>query len=267
MSEQETVATEDEMESFMDDSIEDSEEQENAETVEEETTEPEDSAPSEETEPEEQEKPAQDGFQKRINKVTADKYKEKSRADALEKEIELLKSKEPVDVQNEPKLEDFDYDETDFQRALVKHYAKQEVAAIQQQNGKKEQQKEYDRLDQEYADKVNKSGLKDYSEVVAPIIENKMLSNSVSEAIMEDEKGPEIAYYLGKNLEKAEQLDKMSTVKAIKEIGKISERLSATKTKRKTSAPAPVKPLGSGGKVVKNPDDMSMDDLMANDRY
>ena len=58
---------------------------------------------------------AVDGFQKRINKVTADKYAEKNRADALEAELKKLREERGTGILDTktgtPTLEQFDYDE------------------------------------------------------------------------------------------------------------------------------------------------------------
>jgi hypothetical protein len=84
------------------------------------------------------------------------------------------------------------------------------------------------------------------------------ISPVMSQAILEAEDGPAIAYYLGQNPEAAERISQLSPASAIREIGRISARLEAPPAKPK---PAPVRPLTSrnnGG--PKSPDEMSMEE-------
>lgn len=83
------------------------------------------------------------------------------------------------------------------------------------------------------------------------------ISPPMSQAILEADDGPAIAYYLGQNPEVAERVSKLSPAQAVYEIGRISSRL-ANPPKPK---PEPIKPLSSrnsGG--PRSPDEMSMDE-------
>ena len=93
------------------------------ESVESET--PEASAPQAEDKPVEN-----DGFQKRINKVTAEKYAEKRKAEALQRQIDDMKAAAPQQPEvKAPTLEDHNYDEAAFNAASITHQVKQGVAA------------------------------------------------------------------------------------------------------------------------------------------
>ena len=59
-----------------------------------------------ESAPEQEPVEKQAGFQKRINKVTADKYAEKRRADELQRQLNELNSKPVVEAAKKPTLED-----------------------------------------------------------------------------------------------------------------------------------------------------------------
>lgn len=81
-------------------------------------------------------------------------------------------------------------------------------------------------------------------------------SPAMTEAILNAEDGPAIAYHLGQNPEVAERIAKLSPVQAVYEIGKISLRLTAPVAKPK---PDPIRALGSRSSgAAKAPDEMSM---------
>lgn len=74
------------------------------------------------------------------------------------------------------------------------------------------------------------------------------ISSTMAEVIMESEVGPEIAYYLGKNVEESKRIWAMKPSLQAAALGKIEAKLT-TKTpapaKPASSAPEPIKPVGS----------------------
>lgn len=78
-----------------------------------------------------------DKVQKRINKITAEKYAEKREKEALRLENERLKSQIQPEKQTtnaaEPKLEDFDFDEAAHTSALIDYRVNLKAEQIQQQ--------------------------------------------------------------------------------------------------------------------------------------
>ncbi len=89
----------------------------------------------------------------------------------------------------------------------------------------------------------------DFNEVMAQQIP---IPRGVGLAIIELENGPDVAYYLGKNLNICEELMGMSELAAIAEIGALAASLlvsgangeSPSKAPVSSSAPAPIKPGG-----------------------
>ncbi|OGP65290.1 MAG: hypothetical protein A3K22_05895 [Deltaproteobacteria bacterium RBG_16_42_7] len=80
----------------------------------------------------------------------------------------------------------------------------------------------------------------------------------VTDAILELEKGPEIAYYLGKNRSKAFELARMHPFQAALEIGRIEARLIVPISKKVSQALEPIKPVGGGANTTEAaPDAMS----------
>jgi hypothetical protein len=220
-------------------------------------------------EPSEPEKPkVPKGFQKRINKRTADYYREKNRADELEKKIADLEAQRPVDVGSKPKIEDFDFDEAAHQEALLDWKLEQKVAKIQLKTKAQQAKANADTVLEQYQRKVETSGLEDFDEVVTPLYQNKILGDAAYEALLIQDNGPLIEYHLAKNLELAAKIGSKTPAQQAAEIGKLSVKLAAPKGRKTTKAPDPVKPAKSGGGgLSKDATEMSMDELMEDDRY
>ncbi len=209
-------------------------------------------------------KPKDGGFQKRINKVTADKWEQQRRADALQEELNQLKStQQTANIQtSEPKLEDYDYDEQAFNSALIDYKVElkaNEIAAKQQESSKQQDQaniaKEFESKSAEFAE-----GKDDFIEVLGKV---PVLQPTVLNAVMSESNGPELAYFLGKHLDIADKIASMNPIAAAVEIGKLSMKLSEPKQIKPSSAPEPIDGVSSGGAVESSIDDeMSISDWM-----
>ncbi|WP_373031621.1 hypothetical protein [Sulfurovum sp.] len=93
----------------------------------------------------------------------------------------------------------------------------------------------------------------DYDEVAytAPI------SDVMADAIRLADKGPDIAYHLGKDHKEASRIAALTPLQQAIEIGKLEAGLQAPQ-KKQTSAPAPIDPVGANkGGTVKDPGKMS----------
>ena len=209
-----------------------------------------------------EEKPKVDGFQKRINKVTADKWEEKLRADNLQAELDSLKANKPVVTTSEPKLEDFDYDEAAHQTAVIDYKVDLKAQSLQSQQQEVAAQTataERNRVFNERSD-VFEATKEDFKTVLGNV---PTLQPTVLQYVMEDPKGPELAYYLGTHLDIADKIVQMNPIAAAVEIGKISMRLTETKPIKTSSAPEPIEPITSGGVIESEIDgEMSMADWM-----
>ena len=211
----------------------------------------------------EAEKPKEDGFQKRIDKVTADKYAEKRRADDLQKKIDELEAA-TKETLKKPKLEDHDYDEDAFDKANLQYeidQGVQETLAKQSADAKAEQQKaESEKVLTTFNERANALGKSDFDEKANAI---PILPQGVADAIMQSEDGAEMVYHLGSNPEEAEALANMSPAMAIMQLGKLSTKLSAKPEIKPSAAPEPIDPLKSGSALSSDiGDEMSMDEWM-----
>jgi len=193
-----------------------------------------------------------DKVQARINKITADKYAEKRRADAAQAELDQLRANQPAPTQaatGEPKLEDFDYDESAHMAAMIDYKVNQKAAEIQQQQQQQVQAQKSQEAVNTFQQKATalREKAPDFDQVVASV---PTLPQDTLDAVMQHEKGPELAYYLGKHLDVADEIVNMSPVSAAMKLGQISAQLSApTQTKATSAAPDPINPISTGGTV------------------
>ena len=205
---------------------------------------------AEETETLEAEKPKEDGFQKRIDKVTADKYAEKRRADELQKwkDEQLAKQAEL----KKPTLEQHDYDEEAFNKANLDYEIQQGVqSTLAKQKADRDAEKQQQASQQAVAsfnERAQAMGKPDF-DAKAQAIPN--LPAGVANALMQANDGAEMVYHLGSNLDKAAEIASMSPQLAMMELGKLSAQLSAKPEIKLSAAPAPIETLKSGGSLSK----------------
>ena len=202
-------------------------------------------------------------IQKRINKITAEKYAEKRRADEAERKLNEQQAQAPqIQTQsNEPKLEDFDYDEAAHTSALIDYRVNLKAEQIQQQQQQAQSQAQVRQTADNFNTKVAAFAEKatDYEQIVANI---PQLPEETLNAVMQSDKGPELAYYLGKHLDVADEIATASPMVAAMKLGQISAQLTATtKTVKQSAAPEPIDPVGSGGVSHKNEEEMSMEEI------
>ncbi len=266
MSEENNAAQVDPLDAFVQEAID----QESEQTpVESQTTE---SAPVEDatnTDSTEAETPKEDGFQKRINKVTADKHdairKQEladKRADDLQSQLDKLNESSAL---TEPKLEDHDYDEDAFNKANVNYNVQQQVKAeLAKQATAQEQinqQAETQKLTDSFNEQISALGKDDFATKADSIPE---LPAGVASALMSLENGAEIIYHLGNHLDKASSLSGMSPMGAMAEIGRISAQMSVKPEIKTSAAPDPIEPVTAGSSLSdKIDDEMSIDAWMS----
>jgi len=198
--------------------------------------------------------------QKRIDRLTKEKYE-------LKRELEELKagkradSSKPADDDAEPNLEDYDtYDE--YQAAVDKHNAstKGDDAAAKKDNAatKHDDNEQLRDAINEIQDGYDEARAK-YSDFDDTVMQNDLaISPAMIMVIAETEDPTEVIYHLGKHKDDAKRIASLTPTKIAIEIGKIERDLksSGSKTqkaktdKKPTSAPEPISPV-SGSSAVK----------------
>jgi len=187
-----------------------------------------------------------DGFQTRINKVTADKYAEKRRADALQVKLDELSKTPSVEQVKAPVLEDFDFDETAFNQANIQHQVQQELAKHADARRQTDTDDRARQAADDFNQKVTKFGKEDFFEKANSI---PVLPTGVADALMQSDIGPELIYHLADHLDQADALAGMTPAAAMMELGKIHSNMTAKQNIEPSAAPDPIQPLSSGGKI------------------
>lgn len=215
----------------------------------------------------------------RINELTAEKYAEKRRADALELRLtalEAVKEKAPEPVVQKVGNDGPDPDATDDRGELVYplgEFDPKYIAALQKhtfkvewENHLRQQQQESEavkaadtekQLQQEWQTKLAKSeeGLEDLRPTIATL-ESEFgnlepeFGSYLAQTIMSMDTGPEVLYYLANNLDEARKIVTAGTRGATLALGKIEARIESALSKKVTSpvqTRAPTPPITTRG--------------------
>jgi hypothetical protein len=196
-------------------------------------------------------------FQKRIDKITARLRQENAdlmkRIEAIEKGGK--KEDETADPNPRPVRTAFASQE-EYEDALLAWGTER---AISEKAAKEAEQSEKQQLEETWTSyKANVEAFKeehdDWDEVVNQDIP---MHTGVQLAIMEQENGAEVVYYLGTHPEYAKKLAEMKPLSAVMEVGRLSAKLTAASgsggtaagrganPKPKPKAPAPVQPVST----------------------
>lgn len=182
------------------------------------------------------------GFQKRIDRLTRQVYEQQA-------QIQLLSAGKSPPTEKEPQREDFS-DLEGFNRALATHIAKQTVKETIDAERKTQrdatQRQESSRRAETWESHVERVSDKydDGADVLQNFMQGVELSNIALDVILESELGGELAYFLGKNEKEADRIEKLSPARQASEIGKLEAKLALQPTKKASSAPAPINPVG-----------------------
>jgi hypothetical protein len=214
--------------------------------------------------------PKEDGFQKRINKVTADKHEERRKREAVEKKLSDLQKQVDDGEANkptleQPTLEQHDYDEDAFNKASVSYQVQEQVKSeLTSQKAKQEQSDQQAKMQQSlktFNERATALGKDDFEAKAQAIPE---LPEGVASAIMDLDNGAEMVYHLGTHLDKADSLANMTPMAAMMELGRISAQMSVKPEIKTSAAPDPIEPVTAGSALSdKIDDEMSIDAWMA----
>ncbi len=220
--------------------------------------------------PEEAKKPNK--VQTRINQLTREKHD-------LRQENEMLKGKlktpeAPVAPKPDlvaPNPDNFDTDQ-DYQTANAQYYAdvslKATDARIETQNQDVAQQQRQDSIQAKKvafeANLAEKRGnFEDFEDVAYG---HTFMDMELAEQLFDMDKGPEVAYHLGSNLDVAERIFALDPVQRARELTKLEFQVEALSPKKVSDAPDPIKPLGNSEAVDEagvNGENLSTDDWQA----
>jgi type II secretory pathway pseudopilin PulG len=90
------------------------------------------------------------------------------------------------------------------------------------------------------------------------------LTTPVAQAIIDSDIAPQLMAHLANNPSEATRIANLTPARQAAEIGKLEAKLQVTKDIKASSAPPPIKPVGSrGGNTAGDPSRMSMDEYSA----
>lgn len=194
-------------------------------------------------------------FTERINQITRRAYEAEERErDAVRKYNALVQEIQTKPIQREAFRDDDAYaDAVTRQRVKLGVLEVQAEEAIQGKQGIGTQQ--------------NQAVVEAWSAAIADVAEtipdwHAVVSASkapttpvMDQAIMENENGPEIAYYLAKHPAEALRIFNLSPKAQEREIVRLEFKVTSIALTTKTSVFAPIKPIASTAKAVANPAD------------
>lgn len=143
----------------------------------------------------------------------------------------------------EPKREAFADDET-FSKAQLEYLAEQRAQKLIEE---REAKREAERRHESFMEKAEKASEKypDFQLVVGnPTLP---INDAMVEYLADSELGADVAYWLGKNPMKAQQIAAMSPIKAARELAKVEAELASKPKASPSKAPEPISPVGKRG--------------------
>lgn len=231
------------------------------------------------------------GVGKRLAALTKEREAAEARAKAAEERLDLalkaLETREgktpeqvatpqqddgPPAKPNRNEYSDPDlYEEAfiEYSTQLALHTARQEVAKAQREEreaqARQAQEVALEQARTNYQQRVTKATEKyaDFKEVAES--PNVQISELMGTVIFQHDRGPEMAYFLGKNPEEAQRIMNLHPAQQLMEMGRVLARLDASDPPLvKSNAPKPIKPLTPGiGNVRKSAEDESMEEYAA----
>lgn len=231
-------------------------------------------------------KPKTKPIQPRINELVAERNIARDEAEAakLEKEqirreldelkaqLDVLKTPAPQkELSDRPQRTAFTT-EDDFQEALTDWKVEKRLAEKAKEDADARQRAAHTQLIENWQTRLvqARTEFEDYDAVVGAAEIN--LPQWMLDAIVESEHGTRVAYHLAKNTPDAKRLLGLTPTAALRELGKLEDRLSkeekaAPESKtvpEKSKAPTPLDPLkGSSNQLGKAPSEMTYEEWKA----
>ena len=192
--------------------------------------------------------------------------KEREARESLENRIKELEGRaepKPVEENVKPSPSQFN-DAFEYAEALAEWSAENALLNRDKAEAERKVQDERSKVIKSWNDRlINvKADLPDYDEMIASA-SDITVNDAIRDAMLESEQGPRILYHLAENPELAEKLNTLSTVSALREIGKLEAKFEASETPKdaktdaetkpsiaRSKAPAPISPIKTSSAVA-----------------
>lgn len=190
---------------------------------------------------------------KRIAKLTRQKYEQQAVINKLQSRLDAIEA-QTVPTLQEPDISQFE-DLDSYIKAQVKYEKELEKQQTQSQQA---QQTQAQAVAQDWVAKVDKvrSVAPDFDQVFNNVASIEFAPMAL-EAIAGHKKGAEIAYMLGKDVSEAYRIAALPPSQQLMAIGELAAKTNLPKPKTVSTAPTPVKPVGSSSGGKKSINEMS----------
>lgn len=204
------------------------------------------------------------GVGKRINELTREKYEAIRRAEAAERRAQELELKgqqganKPVAADGKPKLEDFDFDHDAYVDALTDWRVNQKLAERETSEQERQKQSQEQERTQQFQSRLAAYTAANPGKWEAATQAPVNFTPPMLEVIATSDAGPQIAVFLAENLDRADEISRMSPYAAAAALGRLEATFGASKpaTPPKptsvTNAPPPPSTVGGGSVVRKD---------------
>lgn len=201
--------------------------------------------------------------QKRINELTR-RYHDEARArQSLEQELHQLR--EQVTRHNQPAPPDPNDDPQGYIAHLAREEARTLIDSERRAFADQQEQIRLASIAQEHASREDayKTQFPDYDEAVEALVSVVGPNRALGEVLMLSEHGPAVARYLGHHLDEAASIARMPPHLAAAAVARLEAKVSSTKPKPVTAAPAPAPKLAGASVAPRGAHDgQSIEDWM-----
>jgi len=191
--------------------------------------------------------------EKRIGKITREKYELAQQVEDLKSKLQRFESKDSRPIR--PNMKSYidhegNFDESKYNIDLGKY----EDELFEWKDNKRYnkdseiiQKAEADSRNEDFIIRAEKTRLKysDFDQMMSKEIFSNVLIKELKES------DPEVAYYLAKNENEAMKFNNMPYSKMVKEIGKLEEKISSL-NKKTSNAPPPINPVDGDKGIIDN---------------
>jgi len=207
------------------------------------------------------EEPKKDNkVQERINKITADKWSEKRRADELQRQLDSINAAVPAQTTEAlvmPKEADFDFDTDKYNAKMAEYHAgvaakaaNEAIAKNNQLNQERAANQKADEIYNDFDRKVAASNIEDFYQKTANL---PMFSDEVRNVMMGVDNAPELVHYLSEHLDVADGIAHLDATSAAVKIGQISASMANNiSTNKISNTPEPIDTINQSGAAAKD---------------
>lgn len=206
------------------------------------------------------EKPVEDK-EKLANDSSLERIKERIRTDELERQLTALKPVEQP-LGERPKIEQFNTLE-EYDKAVDSWAERKGMEKANQQFNNTQSQREQLAIKAAVMsrDVAARTKYTDYDSVVSPLVPVIGSIPVLKEFIGESEMGSEVAYHLAKNPTMLEELTRLSPFAVGRQLLTLEMKLKTTPIINQTTAPDPIKPVGSRESIKPKLADLATKDI------